>query len=162
MWTGCLCDALGLKRFSIFSGTIHSNSPTKKRTFPHGVVTPGNQGGWKESAAALCTFSELQLNPCANSTSIHTWVWVNDSCSQGTSWGRYWRSKFQTQPTSGKPTAKGKLSSTTLNRKGKTIWTSTTGKMVSIPKWHRKCQSKGQWEITSHPAQWPSSQLWKQ
>ena len=97
------------------SGTFHSNSPSRKPSFPKTGCTWNQSWTWR-STATLWTLSTTTTWPLA--PPIHkTQGAVNDSCCQKRSYGRYCRHKFQTQLTFKKPIVTGKFSSHPLNKK---------------------------------------------
>ena len=112
-----------------------------------------------KSAAALWTFPETTTwSFLLTGTSVHkAWGSVNDSRCQGTSCGRRWRNKFQTQPTFRKPIPKAKLSLHSLRKKKRKHKPKPPppNKMLSIPNCCRNANQKddGKSNPTTHNGQ---------
>ena len=105
------------KSLGVFSGTFHSNSLSRKSTFPKALVAGGTRVGYEEVLPLCGHFWNYTCQPVLTGTSNSQGGAVNDRCSQERSCGGYCRNQFQTKPTFKKPTVTGKISSHPLRKK---------------------------------------------
>ena len=124
---------------------------------PSGSAVPQEPKVDLKSAATLWTFCVTTTwSPLHTCTSIHkAWGSRNDSCPQEMSNGWHLQNKFQTRPTSRKPTAKSKLSSHPSRGKKQMKNRHTQISLLKEDAQHlsklQQCQSKGQQKIKHSP-----------
>ena len=141
------------KSLGVFSGTFHSNSLSRKSTFPKALVAGGTRVGYEEVLPPCGHLLELHLPTSAYWHLQFTRGAVNDCCSQERSCGGYCRNQFQTKPTFKKPTVTGKISSHPLRKKRPN---QPKDKILHLPTLlQEECQSTQQ-EVNSHLTEWPS------